>query len=52
MLHRTTAIVSREQSKAFKEFLRNNAKDRNFWREVEKTASSPVDKKELDKLFK
>ena len=44
--------ISKEKSKEFIQFLKENAKDKQFWEENKKFCSQDIDKEEIEKLFK
>ena len=48
---RNSTIIDPKKGKEFTEFLRKNAKSKDFWDEVKRKASAPIDKKEIDLLF-
>ena len=51
MLERNSTIISHEKSKEFSEFLHKKAKTDDYWNEVKRKASTPIDKKEIEALF-
>lgn len=51
MFERHAVVIRPDKGKEFVEFLHKNAKNKAFWEEVERKASMPVDKKEIDALF-
>ena len=51
MLDRNSTIICPEKGKEFTEFLHKNAKNEDYWKEVQRKASTPLDKREIDALF-
>lgn len=51
MLERNSTVIRPEKSKEFSEFLHNKAKDSEYWNEVKRKASTPIDKREIEALF-
>lgn len=51
MLERNSTVISPDKGKEFTEFLHKNAKNKEYWDEVRKKASTPIDKNEVEALF-
>lgn len=51
MLKPNSIIIDPKKGNEFDRFIKENAKQPEFWNTVKKNASAPIDKKELDKLF-
>lgn len=51
MLEKNSVVIRPEKSREFSEFLHNKAKDSEFWNEVKRKASTPIDKREIEALF-
>jgi len=49
--NRRVPVIDKSKSKEFIGFLNRSGKTKEFWDEVEKGASTEIDKDELDKLF-
>lgn len=52
MIERTRFEINPKKYEDFREFIKNNAKDKKFWEENKKIAETNIDQKELDILFK
>ena len=52
MIQRTSIAIDKRKSADFLEFIKANAKNKSFWKDIKKTASSEVSKDDLEKLFK
>ena len=52
MIQRSSVVIDKRKSDSFVSFMKSNAKNKNFWKEVKKTASTEVKKDDLEKLFK
>lgn len=44
--------IDREKSEDFIKFLKENAKDKEFWEENEKFCSQEIDKEKIKRLFR
>lgn len=51
MIERTRFEIDPKKYEDFKEFLKKNAKDKNFWEENKNIAEANIDQEELDRLF-
>lgn len=51
MLERSTIVIDQNKGNEFAEFIAKNAKNKQFWSEVQKSASVSVDKEIIDGLF-
>lgn len=52
MIQRSSVVIDKNKSKSFVSFIKTNAKNEDFWKEVKRTASTSVNKEELEKMFK
>ena len=52
MIQRATVAIDRKKSEDFVKFMKSNAKNEEFWKDVKKTASSEIASEELEELFK
>ena len=52
MIERSSIAIDKDKSKEFIQFMKENAKDKSFWKDVAEGASKQVDKEALDKLFR
>lgn len=52
MIQRSTVFIDKKKSNEFIKFMESNAKDKSFWEDIKKTASSEINKEDLEKMFK
>lgn len=45
------ALREQDKSKKLSDFIKSNAKDNDFWKEIKLTVSTDISKEELEKLF-
>ena len=51
MIQRSNIAIDPEKAKDFAAFVEQNAKDKSFWEDIKKVASTEFDKEELDRLY-
>lgn len=51
MFQRSNVVIDKRKSDSFVNFMRANAKNNDFWKEIKETASTKVNKDDLEKLF-
>ncbi len=51
MLKRCSVIIDKDKSKEFIEFMKKNAKTKEFWEENKRLARTPFEKSEIDRLY-
>lgn len=52
MIQRSGVVIDKKKSEDFVSFMKSSAKDKAFWNEVKETASSKINKEDLEKMFK
>lgn len=52
MIQENNIVIDQNKSKDFIDFIKKSGKQKQFWKENERVASTKIDESELDKLFK
>ena len=52
MIQENNIVIAQNKSKDFIEFIKRSGKQKKFWKENERVASTQIDESELDKLFR
>ena len=51
MFQRSRVVIDKRKSDSFVSFMKSNTKNNDFWKEVKETASTEVNKDDLEKSF-
>lgn len=51
MFERSTITINQKKAKEFAKFVNENGKSKSYWKDINRIASTPINKKELDGLF-
>lgn len=52
MIQENNIVIDQNKTNEFISFLKRNGKSKQFWKENKIAATTPIDKNELDQLFK
>lgn len=51
MFERSTITIDQKKAKEFAKLVNENGKSKSYWEDINRIASTPINKKELNRLF-